>query len=219
MSDAAGFLAVMEPLLERGDLRALCAQLEEHWPVRRLLALLEHPSPHVVAVAARCLGYSGSLTEQSALVRLLKHADPLVVQAAEEALWHLWVRAAPEPERAELIEASRLVAQQRLREARDRLESLTLRDPLLAEAHHQLGLVASLMDDLAAARAAHEMAVGLNPLHYPAWVELGHVAALEGRLDEALRCYERALMIHPGLDAIREIVPRLRAVVSERSVA
>ncbi len=219
MTDPAGFLATVEPLLRRGDLRALLARLRENWPVERLLELLRDRNASVIAAAAKCLGYVGSPAEQSALVRLLSDPRARVVRAAEEALWHLWLRAGSPDADRELLEAVRLIGQNRLAEARELLESLTLREPLLAEAHHQLGLVASLSDDLPAARAAHEMAVGLNPLHYAAWVELGHIAVLEGRLEEALHAYERALKIHPRLESIREVVPRLRALVSERSVA
>lgn len=219
MTDPAGFLASVEPLLRCGDLRALLAHLRENWPAERLLELLGERNAAVVSAAARCLGYVGLPAHQAALVRLLSDNRMRVVRAAEEALWHLWMRAGPPRAGRELAEAVRLVGEDRLDEARELLESLTLREPLLAEAHHQLGLVASLMDDLPAARAAHEMAVGLNPLHYAAWVELGHIAVLEGRLDEALHFYERALKIHPRFEPIREVVPRLRALVSERSVA
>ena len=219
MNDPAGFLAAVEPLLRRGDTAALLAQLRENWPARTLRELLENPSSAVVATAARCLGHVGTLEDQTALVRLLDRGPQRVVRAAEDALWMLWMRAGSPQACGELAEAVRLIGQDRLDEARALLESLTLREPLFAEAHHQLGLVASLLEDRAAARAAHEMAAGLNPLHYAAWVELGHLAVLEDRLAEALSFYEQALKIHPRLEAVREVVPRLRAVVSERSVA
>ena len=141
------------------------------------------------------------------------------MQAAETALWQLWMRAGPPGAVRRLAEAVRLIGDDRLSEARERLEALTLVEPLFAEAHHQLGLVASLQDDALTARAAYEMAAGLNPLHYAARLELGHLAALEGDLAAALRFYEQALKIHPRLEAVRDLVPRLRAVVAERSVA
>ncbi len=219
MTDESTFLSCIEPALRRNDLRAALAQLDENWPPDRLIKLTASAEARVAQVAARALGLVGTLEHQGALVRLLGHPDATVVEAAETALWHLWMRAGTPQANRLLARAVRSLRQQRLAEARALLEAVTLTDPLFAEAHHQLGLVAALEQDHPSAAAAWEMAAGLNPLHYPARLELGHLAALEGDLAGALKFYEQALKIHPRLEAIREIVPRLRAAAAERSVA
>jgi len=48
------------------------------------------------------------------------------------------------------------------------------------------------------------------PCHFGAWAGMGHCHAHVGRLDEALKSYERALSINPHLDGVREAVNELR---------
>jgi predicted ATPase/DNA-binding SARP family transcriptional activator len=68
------------------------------------------------------------------------------------------------------------------------------------------GLAAQLRDDLESARAAFEEAhqIGVRFENKPATAHpltaLGHIAVLEGKRDEAVRCFKDALTIHAEVD-------------------
>jgi tetratricopeptide (TPR) repeat protein len=79
---------------------------------------------------------------------------------------------------------------------------LALRDdPSSAEAHYGLGSVNLQRNNTKNARASFEQAVRLNASYTDtgpnAWNNLGLLATREGRLDEAIRCFQEALHLSP----------------------
>jgi tetratricopeptide (TPR) repeat protein len=60
-----------------------------------------------------------------------------------------------------------------------------------------------------AAKELLDQVVGLDAGHLPAWLDLGHVHAAEGRLDEARRCYGRALDL--DMRSVRSLSPVFNA--------
>jgi predicted ATPase/DNA-binding SARP family transcriptional activator len=79
-------------------------------------------------------------------------------------------------------------------------------DVSLAMTLYWTGLAAQLRDDLESARAAFEEAhqIGVRLGNKPATAHpltaLGHIALLEGKRNEAIRCFHDALVIHAELD-------------------
>ena len=54
------------------------------------------------------------------------------------------------------------------------------------------------------------------PCHFGAWAGMGHCHAHEGRAEEAIEAYERALSINPRLDCIRQAVEQLKTTLRQR---
>lgn len=86
----------------------------------------------------------------------------------------------------------------RMEEAREHLERAVVVQPLLAEAHADLGIVLAALghDD---ARAEHHLvrALEARPDHARAQVAMGNVAARGGRLAEAVHHYQSAIASDP----------------------
>lgn len=82
--------------------------------------------------------------------------------------------------------------------AREALIKAVELDPTLADARYNLGLVSFALGDAPAAKASWEEAVRLRTDFAEALVALGHLAAREDRLDEAVALYEKALAARPG---------------------
>lgn len=201
------------------DTAAALDQLRREWPPALLAQMLTSPSPDVARAAATCLGFVGSDAHSGRLARLLAHEDIRVADAAENALWSVWMRSRDGRANRELQAAISEIGRERYRSAVEILEALTLMHPTFAEAFHQLGLALCFLDRLDEAEAAYRNAVRLNPWHFAAWAELGHVAVQRGDLPRALRNYRRAISIHPRLHEIRAVLPELEAAVRARSVA
>lgn len=218
-SEAAQLLERVGPAWRRRDVAALLALLEQQWPSERLARLLRCDDAAVVCLAAGCLGMVGSLRDEAALAELLHCKDADTRDAAEDALWRLWMQAGSSCGNAMLAEALKHVERDEFDAALALLDHLTIDEPTFAEAHHQRGIVLHLLDRLEPAAEAYKIAIDLNPHHFRAMASLGHVFAQRGKLAGALRAYRAALRVHPGLSELREVVPQLAAAIDRRSVA
>ena len=213
------FLMAIEPSLRAGDFATALARLRANWPPERLSQLLAAADARVTRLAANCLGMTGSSESCTALVALLGHAEPSVVSAAEDALWHIWMRAGSK------------AAQKKLRVAIERLNAGAAEEALLAldegikldagfaELHHQRALALEALDRIEEAAAAYEATIEHNPRHFSAIAGLGHLRALREDYRGAVRYYLRALQVHPGLTDLRTIIADIEAALGRRVVA
>lgn len=207
------------PPLERGDTPALLETLED-WPAERLLEALSAGASDSEALAvAQCLGAVGGTPAACALVSMLGHPSAEVAQVAEDALWSVWMRAAPPRAVEQLRQAIRCSDEEDFAGAIRILRLLVAHEPAFAEAHHQLALALHARESLEEAESAYREAVRLNPLHFAAFAGLGHIAVARADLEGALARYRRAVHLHPRLGDIRELLPRLEAAVQRRVVA
>jgi tetratricopeptide (TPR) repeat protein len=146
----------------------------------------------------------------------------------EEAVVHLRSLVSTHP--AQVIPlanlGSLLLALERPSEALEPLERAIALAPQLIEARANHANALMALDRFAEARAELGTLVARAPDLAGAWVNLGHLARIEGRLDEAARCMERAAQIDPqNVEALaelaaqqRERIPPERRQVIERLV-
>jgi tetratricopeptide (TPR) repeat protein len=219
LATAQEFAEAVAAPLERGDLAGVLAALQRRWSCADLLDLLFFGDSRVVRMATRCLGLIGDSRHCCPLVSLLGHNDPQIVAAAEDALWHVWMRAGRPRSNKLLAVAVADIRDQNFEGALRALEEIISEEPDFAEPHHQRGIVLHSLDRLDEAESAYAAALRLNPHHFAAAAALGHVCAQRGDLRGALRGYRGALHIHPQLQEIREIVPKLEAAIRRRDVA
>lgn len=207
------------PLLARGKTGAVLQMVEAAWPVARLRQLLTEDDSDVVASAAKCIGYVGTMRDCGVLTELLGAGSAQVVQAAEDALWSLWMRAGSADARAQLRVAMEKLGAGESASAARLLETLTLVEPHYGEAHHQLALARFEAGDVEGAAKAYRATLEENPHHYAALVGLGNLHIERDEFSAALGAYKAALRIHPGLTEIEAMVPTLQEVADARHVA
>lgn len=218
-AEEALFLSCVGARLERGEVVETLRELTERWTPATLVGFFSSPSEAVVQAAARSVGLVGSMRHVCPLVALLGHAQPGVVQIAEDALWRIWMRGGTPAGNAQMAQALKRLDEEGSALALGVLRVLTAVEPTFAEAHHQTGLIHHSLDELELAQAAYRKALANNPYHFAAAAGLGHLAVQRGDLDAALRCYRRALHIHPRLADIAAVVPELEAALERRVVA
>jgi Flp pilus assembly protein TadD len=78
-------------------------------------------------------------------------------------------------------------------------------DPNMAEAHNQLGYLASRAQDTTAAEEQFRLAVGASPKYAKAWVNLAATLYLESKLPEAKEAVDRALQLEPSNPQARKL--------------
>jgi Flp pilus assembly protein TadD len=106
-------------------------------------------------------------------------------------------RAAP-PASPEVLEAERLLAEGRPREAAQRLEAIIRQTPTDLRARLDLGLARELQDDLAGAEQAYRGALEVDPAFAEALNNLGALLRDTERVDEGLAMLREAVRVRPG---------------------
>ena len=86
-------------------------------------------------------------------------------------------------------------------------------DPDFAEAYNQRAIAKYLQERYEESIRDCRRAVERMPCHFGAWAGMGHCHAHQGRAAEAIEAYERALLINPHLEGIRQAVDELRATL------
>jgi len=213
------FVRRVGPLVHSRETAKLLAELDRSWPVSTLVHLLDAQDPVVVCAAAVCLGHTAGQESVPALRALLAHEHDEVVAAAENSLWSVWMRAAGAEACAALAGAVANLEAGKCEAAIRTLRSLVAAHPEFAEAHHQLALAMHTLGLSEPAEASYETAYRLNPAHYAAAANLGHVAVERSDYVSAYRWYRASLSIHPRQPELQAIVPRLAAALDRRVVA
>jgi tetratricopeptide (TPR) repeat protein len=210
------FLSEALPLMRADGHDA--ALLLGHWPPGRLARLLGSEVVEVVQTAAACLARFGTPAQCRSLAGLLHHPDRSVASLAERALWEIWFRGSSPETSAQLASAVGMMDEND-EGAIEMLEELTADEPRFVEAHHQLGIALLMRERAARAIAALGRAVELCPVHFSAWLNLGHAHAFRADAARALAAWRAARRIHPRLEGVAELIVRVEASPAYRPPA
>ncbi len=208
--DPDEFIAVVQPLLEQQDAQGLLQLLRSRYQHEQIKAILTSDHRDARKVAALALGLVGGKCCVEELARQLTDKDPVVNQMAEHALWSIWFRCGTSEANHELCKGTKALNRRDLDRAIEHFSRAIELDPSFAEPYNQRALAKFLAERYEACIEDCHQAVQRMPCHFGAWAGMGHCHAHVGRLDEALKSYERALSINPHLDGVREAVNELR---------
>ena len=208
--DPARFVASVKPLLEAKDLEGLFCHLRSNWTADQITSLLSVKDVDVRKVAALALSLVGRKCCIPALVERLRDRDSLTNQMAEHALWSIWFRCGSAEANVEMARGAECLSEQNFDCAFRHFDRAIELCPTFGEAYNQRAIAWYMLEDYEKSARDYQRAVELMPVHFGAWAGLGHCHAQEGRLGEAIKCYERAMAINPHLDGIREAVCEIR---------
>lgn len=212
---STAFLEAVEPLLNAGEMSEARERLRETCFPDHLIELTADNDPRLRRLAVSALGLIGDAEHEPELLALLQSEDPQTRDAAEDALWRLWMRAADDAAAEQLLIAIRAAGSGRPESALSLLDTLCLMLPSFAEAHHQRGLVLQQLGRLGEAFEAYSRAVEQNPKHFAAHAALGHICVDREEFAAALAFYEAALAIHPHFGEVAEMTTRIKTVLRQ----
>lgn len=208
--DPQSFVEAVKPLLESRDLPGLCKLLRTTWTPRQITDLLACDHCDARKVAALALGLVGGRRCICDLARQLRDVDPVVNEMAEHALWSIWFRLGEPAAHKKLLAGLEHLNERQFDEAEDHFTQAIQLDPQFAEAYNQRAIVYYLREQLEQSIADCRRATELMPEHFGAWAGLGHCFAHLGDADQAISCYERALILNPHLDCVRQAIAQLK---------
>ena len=213
MIDAKEFLNTVRPALETADVRLLAHTLRVRWRQSQLIRLLRHDEADVRRVAAVAIGLVGDADATSSLTRALRDEDEQVNQMAEYGLWSIWFRAARPHAAKPFREGVALLTIEAHTQAIEKFREATGMDAQFSEAYNQCALAHYFLSKWKQSIANCCRTLRLVPTHFGALSGMGHCYAQLGDLPQALRCYRRALQIHPRMPAITSAVERIERQV------
>jgi tetratricopeptide (TPR) repeat protein len=217
--EPAEFLALLQPLLRTQDAQGIVALVQMRWSDEQVATLFHSENPDVRKVAALVMGLVGQKCCLPKLAPLLKDPDTMVNQMAEHSMWSVWFRSGTAQANHELCRGSKALNRRDFDHALKHFDRAIELDPAFAEAYNQRAIVHYLREDYAASISDCRKAVEHMPCHFGAWAGMGHCHAHEGRLADAVRCYEKALKLNPHLEGARQAVEEMRAKLTrEREV-
>ena len=140
----------------------------------------------------------------------LRHADPMVNEMAEHALWSVWFRSGTPQANHELARGAQAIERRDFDHATKHFTRAIELSPDFAEPYNQRALANYLRERYEASVKDCEQAVERMPCHFGALAGLGHCHAHLGNAREAIEAYERALQVNPHLECIRQTIEHLR---------
>ena len=148
---------------------------------------------------------SAQLIPTHILRKSLHDDDTLLRKFATDSLWEIWLRSGNEEQNRELMQALQLPD---ISQAIAALDELVREAPQFAEARNQRAILRFRRGDYSQSATDCKEVLKLNPFHFGAAAGLGQCLIRMNKPRAALRAYQDALAIHPGLDlaeAIREL--------------
>ena len=204
------FVRTVKPLLEKQDLGGLITLLKSRWTPQEIVGLLKCRCCDARKVAALALSLVGGPCCLGPLAEQLKDPDPVVNEMAEHALWSIWFRSGSEKANCELSKGARAMDAKDYEGAVKHFTRAVRVDPKFAEAYNQRALARYMLERYEECAEDCQRVVELMPCHFGAWAGLGHCHAHEGRLGDALKCYQKALELNPHLECLVEACDELR---------
>jgi tetratricopeptide (TPR) repeat protein len=208
--DPAHFVETLQPLLEREDLQGLVSTLKANWTCEQVRQLLRGNHADAKKVALLALAWVGKRETLEHIAPQLRDPDPVVNGMAEHAMWSVWFRLGSNEANHELARGTQDLNAKNFDDAVEHFSKSIELDPSFAEAYNQRAIVHYLCERYAESAADCHAAVKRMPCHFGAWAGMGHCYVHLGKLDDALRSYERALEINPHMECVRQTVEEIR---------
>ena len=207
---AQEFIELVQPLLERQDLAGLLSLLKSRWVPEQITALLSSNNEDARKIAALALSLVGTKCCVQALSDRLKDPDPVVNAMAEHGLWSVWFRCGSPEANHQLCRGTQALNRRDFEHAVQHFTRAIEHDPTFAEAYNQRALAWYLQERYDESIEDCLRTTERMPCHFGAWAGLGHCYAHQGKLEDAVRSYERSLEINPRQEAVRQAVHSLR---------
>lgn len=201
-------------MLERKDLCGLLSLIKSRWTPTQIVSLLVGKDCDARKVAALSLSLVGGKCCLPELAQQLKDPDAMVNQMAEHAMWSIWFRGGTEEANHHVCRGAKAIDRGDFEHAIKHFDQALLISPEFAEAYNQRAIARYLLEQYPESISDCRKTIDLMPIHFGAWAGLGHCLAHQGKLAEAIECYEKALTINPHMCQIRETIAEMKNQIS-----
>jgi tetratricopeptide (TPR) repeat protein len=216
VSRAAAGLAVLA--LALGLLAVPASAQPKSAPLTREQALAEIKSPDVETRrrAAAWLGELGVMADAPVLLGALSDGDEVVRVLAEHSVWKVWSRSG-DADADGLLQIG--IEQMSHGDGPAAVETFTKvieRKPDFAEAWNKRATVYFLMGENEKSLHDCDEVLKRNPVHFGVLAGYGQIYLRLDEPERALAYFRRALRINPNMSGVRQVIPELEQLLTER---
>lgn len=201
----------------QGQREKLKQLLLQAYTQENLVEYLTHEVAPTRQAAAYALSIIGDMKAISPLVKALQHSDPDMRSNAEHALWSIWFRSGDQSVDDMLQKGAGYIKTEQYAEAIDLLTEVTQIVPEFAEGYNQRAIAYFMLEEWEQSIDDCKKVVTLNPVHFGALAGMGQCYLRLGNLREALKAFQRALEIHPGLYGVAHTVLQIQDALQEQA--
>lgn len=219
MAKRNGFSQLAKLLIRypsQGQREKLKQLLLQNYPQGNLIQYLTHEVAPTRQAAAYALGIIGDMEAVPSLVKALQHDDSDMRSNAEQALWSIWFRSGDRSIDDRLQKGADYIKKERYAEAVELLTEVTQLAPEFAEGYNQRAIAYFMLEEWEQSIDDCKKVVTLNPVHFGALAGMGQCYLRLGNLREALKAFQRALEIHPGLYSVAHTILELQDALREQ---
>lgn len=201
----------------QGQREKLKQLLLQNYTQENLIEYLTDEVSPTRQAAAYALGIIGDMEAVSPLMKSLQHDDPDMRSSAEQALWSIWFRSGDKSVDDMLQKGARHIKKEQYVEAIDLLTEVTQIAPEFAEGYNQRAIAYFMLEEWEQSINDCKKVVTLNPVHFGALAGMGQCYLRLGNLREALKAFQRALEIHPGLYGVAHTILQIQDALQEHA--
>lgn len=200
----------------QGQREKLKQLLLQNYTQENLIDYLTDDAAPTPQAAAYALGIIGDTAAIAPLVKALKQNDPDMRSNAEQALWAIWFRSGDKSVDDMLQKGAEYIKKEQYTEAVDLLTEVTQIAPDFPEGYNQRAIAYFMLEEWEQSIDDCKKVITLNPVHFGALAGMGQCHLRLGNLREALKAFQRALEIHPGLYSVAHTVLQIQDALQEQ---
>jgi tetratricopeptide (TPR) repeat protein len=214
MSRAVAALAALP--LALGLLAGAAAQVTGPPSREQALADVKSPDPDTRRRATAWLGEVGVMGDASLLIEALSDEDEVVRVLAEHSVWQVWSRSGDAEVDGLLQTGIEQMSRGDVPTAVETFTRVIERKPDFAEGWNKRATVYFLMGEHEKSLRDCDEVMKLNPDHFGALAGYGQIYLQLDQPERALAYFRRALHVNPNLHAVRQVIPQLEQLLTER---
>ncbi len=168
-------------------------------------------------VALERLAEVGAMQDADAVLERLFDDDPRVRLSASNAIWQIWGRSGDSAIDEQMARGAGQMQAGALTEALVTFDEVVRARPAFAEGWNKRATVYYLLGRDPESLADCDQVFRLNPRHFGALAGAAQIHLRQGRPEQALTFFHRAVAINPNLDGAAQMIPLLEKLLSERA--
>ena len=192
------------------------AQGPEGMSRQRALTDLQQTDAQTRAGACAVLAELGTPADLPLLMAALYDRDSRVRQAAEAAIWQVWGRSGDQPTDRQFERGLAQMQSGDLPAAVETFSRVIAMKPDFAEAWNKRATVYFLLGEDALSLNDCAEVLKRNPQHFGVLSGYGQIYLRKGDLQRALDYFQRALVVNPNMEGVRNSIDLIEKVLVER---
>ena len=181
-----------------------------------LAALANHENATARRQGAGALGETGVMADVPVLTEALRDPDDDVRTMAEQSLWLVWSRSGDAEIDAIFRRGVEQMGRADVAEAIETFTDVIKRKPDFAEGWNRRATAYYLAREFEKSLADCDEVMKRNPAHFGALSGYGLIYLQQGRLEQALSYFERALAVNPNLASIEQVVQGIKLFLEQQ---